>query len=286
LEEEMREAMVHSGGDAVREAETALRGRVRTCVGCAAHLEADSPEGADLVRLVLGPEGEIVVDARGGGFGRGAHVHARPDCLERAARGGLARSTKGRAAAVLTEDGARHPLDARSLARAIQEAMERRIEGLFATAVRSRQLACGADAVAGACHQGHAALVVVARDAPGAAEASEVSRAIAEGRAVAWGDKRRLGEVCAPGRPGAAPSDVDPGVGVVAVLSRQLAEGLLQAVRLGDACASQATGTGSVARPARSKRGGSRSGVGPRSAEGNTPRPPGRGRPPQGRARG
>src|SRR5580700_10446725 len=112
--------------------------RTRTCVGCGEHV---AMEPGDLVRLVLGPDSEIAVDARGGGFGRGAYVHARRACLERAVKGGLARSAKARVDRIAGPDDAEpSPLRVDSLARAIQAAMDRRIEGLLATAVRSRQL--------------------------------------------------------------------------------------------------------------------------------------------------
>jgi predicted RNA-binding protein YlxR (DUF448 family) len=61
----------------------------RTCVGCG---ERCAP--GELIRLVLAPSGEIAVDAAGGGFGRGAHVHARGACLRQAATRGLLRATK------------------------------------------------------------------------------------------------------------------------------------------------------------------------------------------------
>lgn len=237
--------MVHVEGGAVREAEEAPRGRVRTCVGCGERIEGDA---GDLIRLVLGPEGEIAVDARGGAFGRGAHVHARPACLDRAARSGLARSTKGKAATVLSEDGEALPLHAGSLARVIQEAMDRRIEGLFAAAVRSRQLAFGADAVTGACQRGDAALVVVARDAAAAAELTEVRRAVSEGRAVAWGDKQRLGRIVMTGkRPGGDSGGA--GVGVTAILSPKLGDAVLLAVRIADGCTGAEAPRPRVARP-------------------------------------
>ena len=60
---------------------------MRTCVGCGERVEiprSESPSSV-LVRLVLGPGGEVAVDAAGGGFGRGAHVHPRPGCVEKAA---------------------------------------------------------------------------------------------------------------------------------------------------------------------------------------------------------
>lgn len=254
----MSEAVVHVESGAVREAEKAPRGRTRTCVGCGEHVATEATEKAiDLVRLVLGPEGEIAVDARGGAFGRGAHVHARPACLERAVKGGLARSTKGKALAVLAEDGTRLPLHAGSLARAIQEAMDRRIEGLFAAAVRSRQLAYGADAVTGpdGCQRPEAELIVVARDAAAAelTEMSGVRRAVAEGRAVAWGDKPRLGRMVTLGKTRAADQDV-VSVAVVAILSRPIAEALQQAVRIADA--------------ARARAGAAATGVSPRNGGG------------------
>lgn len=247
----MSEAMVHVESGAVREPEQAPRGRTRTCVGCGEHVPV--AKAADLVRLVLGPEpeGAIAVDARGGAFGRGAHVHARPACLERAVKGGLARSTKGKALGVLGEDGTRHPLHAGSLARAIQEAMDRRIEGLFAAAVRSRQLDFGAEAVTGACQRREAELIVVACDAAEAGELTEVRRAVSEGRAVAWGDKPRLGRMVRLGKARAEDQD-GAGVAVVAILSRPIAEALQQAVRIADACA------GSAASSVQPKRGGGR----------------------------
>jgi predicted RNA-binding protein YlxR (DUF448 family)/ribosomal protein L7Ae-like RNA K-turn-binding protein len=175
-------------------------GRTRTCVGCNERVEILSAGPARLIRFILGPGGEVAVDPKGGGFGRGAHVHPRRECVERAARAGLLRATKGAARTVVDagESGIAEPLAAAALARAIQRSMDRRVEGLLATAVRSRQLARGADAVTGACQRGEAALVVVACDAAAAADLTEVRRAVAEGRAVAWGTKERLGAIVAP----------------------------------------------------------------------------------------
>jgi predicted RNA-binding protein YlxR (DUF448 family)/ribosomal protein L7Ae-like RNA K-turn-binding protein len=242
----MIEAVEHvNSGEPTRGPGEARRARTRTCVGCAERVRTDGPDGADLIRLILGPGGEIAVDPKGGGFGRGAHVHARPACVERAARAGLLRATKGTARVV--RDGEREEeagsLRADSLARAIQRSMDRRIEGLLAASVRSRRFARGADAVTGACQRGEAALVLLACDAAAAANLTEVRRAVTEGRAVAWGTKERLGAIVAPGTvrgrlrapPGSPP---DPaGVGVVAVTSRALAEALRRAVQAVDAMA-------------------------------------------------
>lgn len=241
----MYETATHVEKDTTLERHDAPGGRVRTCVGCGRRVEVGSPAEEDLVRLVFGEAGEVAVDARGGAFGRGAHVHARAACLDRAARGGLARSTKGRAARV----------DAAGLARAIQEAMDRRIEGFFTSAIRSRQLARGADAVTESCQRGEAELVVVARDAAAAADLGEVRRAVAAGRAVAWGDKQRLGQIVTPD--GAE-------VAVVAISSRSIARGLAQVARVSDAC------NGAASEPAAPpKRGGGRGRDGARNKDAN-----------------
>jgi ribosomal protein L7Ae-like RNA K-turn-binding protein len=207
-------------------------------------------EGADLIRLVLGPGGEIAVDSgsrHGGGFGRGAHLHARRACVERAARSGLLRATKGKAHLVTMgpqagEGEKPEALSTDSLARAIQRSMDRRIEGLLVAAVRSRRVARGADAVTGACQRGEAELVLVACDAAAAADLTEVRRAVAEGRAVAWGTKARLGAIVAPlavrGKLPSLPAvtmGAPEGVGVVAIASRTIAEALRRAVQAANA---------------------------------------------------
>ena len=99
-------------------------------------------------------------------------------------------------------------------------------------------VARGADAVTGACQRGEAALVLVACDAAAAADLGEVRRAVAEGRAVAWGTKERLGAIVAarpvrgklrapPGPHDGGPTPEAVGVGVVAITSRTLAEALV-----------------------------------------------------------
>jgi hypothetical protein len=97
-------------------------------------------------------------------------------------------------------------------------------------------LAIGADAVTDACRRGDAALVVVATDAAAAAELSEVRRAIAEGRAVAWGTKRSLGDSL-PG--GTSRSD---GVAVVAIGSARIASALRETIHAADAAIGPARG--------------------------------------------
>ena len=247
----MSEVMVHIERDEQPEASGPSLARRRTCVGCGARVDLLGAEAADLLRLVFAPDGAVnvgVVDARDGSFGRGAHVHARGPCLERAVKGGLARSAKGRITTVMSEEGA-EPLSAGALARAIQRSMTSRILGFVAAGVRSRQLVRGADAVTVACHRGDAALVMVASDATAAAELTEVRRAIAEGRAVAWGSEQLLGQMVtqkllAPVPVPANGSEAEaPPVAVVAITSRQLAEALRRTVQIADACTAIACGS-------------------------------------------
>jgi predicted RNA-binding protein YlxR (DUF448 family)/ribosomal protein L7Ae-like RNA K-turn-binding protein len=204
--------------------------RVRTCVGCGERVEVTAR--GSLVRLIIGPEGEVAVDAGNGGFGRGAHVHPRPDCLAKAVQRGLAKAAKGRVHAISSENGELAPLRADTLAAAIKAAMDRRIEGLLVSAGRSRQVALGSDSVTGACERGEAALVVVACDAAAAADLAEVRHAISEGRAVSWGTKLSLGALFGGGE-AARPS----GVGVVAITSSRIGEALREAVHIADASA-------------------------------------------------
>ncbi|MGK4003100.1 DUF448 domain-containing protein [Sorangium sp. So ce1036] len=223
------------------------RGRVRTCVGCGERVDVADARGArPLVRLILGPSGVIAVDPGDGGFGRGAHVHPRRECLSAAVARGLARAAKGRVHTILggagldgaapsaegagegTPEGAA-PLTVVSLARAIREATDRRIQGLVGAAVRAQSAAIGADAVAGACARGEASLVLVACDAAAGADLPEVRRAIAEGRAVAWGSKQVLGALAGGPR--------ERGVAVMAISSASIAAAVASAVHVVDTCA-------------------------------------------------
>jgi predicted RNA-binding protein YlxR (DUF448 family) len=148
----------------------------RTCVGCGEHADPSA-----LVRVVLGPEGELAIDAAGGAFGRGAHVHAKAECIARACRGGLSKAFKREV-----------KMEASALERAIREAYERRAIGILLGARGAGYLALGADAAKDAMHAG-ATLVVLASDAGSVAK--DFERAIAEGRAASFGTKTSLGEM-------------------------------------------------------------------------------------------
>lgn len=201
---------------------------VRTCVGCG---KADDAEM--LVRLVLGPrtrspEGAapVAVDLADGKLGRGAHVHAKKECLARASKGGLARSFK-----------AKVECTAEDLAQQIVEGSDRRITGLLVGAWRGKILAVGADAATAALDKG-APLAVVATDAGSLLERGAIGRAIAEGRAVAWKDKGTLGALFG-GR---------DEVAVCAVLNDSIATEIASARRMADAVREAGPGRGTACR--------------------------------------
>lgn len=225
--------------------------RVRTCVGCGERVELGRSDAA-LVRLVLGPGGEVAVDAGSGGFGRGVHVHPRPQCVERAALRGIARAAKSKVALVWQDgpstpetDGLSEtskpglvPLEPASLARAIVRSLERRAHGLLLAAARARKVALGADAVTEAVLRDQALLVVVATDAAAAAELSAVRRAVAEGRCVAWGTKQVLAASCSS----AASSKRVEGLGVVAIFDDRIAAAFRAAVHAAAALSTLSSG--------------------------------------------
>jgi predicted RNA-binding protein YlxR (DUF448 family)/ribosomal protein L30E len=197
----------------------------RTCVGCGKRNPADA-----LVRLVLNEaESTVVVDAKGGSFGRGAHVHADRACLEGAAKKGLPRAFKREMR-----------VDVDAVLEQIGLAYDRRIEGLLSGGVRGGHIVFGTDKVVEALRMGTAKLVVLAADARTAAERNEVRQATGEGRAlVLRGDRMRL--AAALGRHGDAARE---GVAICAVTSEPLAAEVRRAWLT-------AGGTGRVARDSR-----------------------------------
>lgn len=206
-------------------------GALRTCVGCGASVELDDSAKDALIRVVLGPEGpdgarEIAVDVgtrRAGG--RGAALHATPKCVAAAAQRGLPRAFKAK----LAIDG--QPVDAGALGGAIVEALDRKIASLLGVAARSKHALLGSEPVRASLRSKDASnphvLVVLATNAEAAADTTEVRRAVAEGRAVAWSDKQGLAAaVHAGGR--------SEGVGVVAIVERNLAAAVRTAVQQAD----------------------------------------------------
>ena len=153
------------------------RVRERTCVGCG---KTDGDE--TMVRLVLGPDGAVAFDLAGHAFGRGAHVHPTASCLEQAASRGLARSFRTKIMS-----------DANALRGELFRAAERRVEGLLNAAVRSGNAVFGREMAESAFAKQQLAIVIVACEASDAPMGQWLSRAIADGRAVAWGTRAQLG---------------------------------------------------------------------------------------------
>lgn len=163
-----------------------------------------------MIRLVLGEDGALGVDLAGRAFGRGAWVHPRPDCIERAARGGLSKSFR--------ENVSENVI---SLLQVVRDAANRRVEALIASARRSGNALAGSDVAREAVEQGRAELLVVAGDARAAAQAAFVSRVAAAGKVVIWGSKEALGR--ATGRPDTA---------LVAISDRGFSDAIVRSVAL------------------------------------------------------
>lgn len=150
---------------------------LRTCIGCRA---SGSPQ--DLVRLVVGPDGEVVADLAGGAFGRGAWVHPRLGCVEGAVRGGLSRGLK---TTIKT--------DVPEVLKHLREAADRRTFSLLQTAQRAHHAALGTAALEDAERDDRVELLVLARDARASADLSAVRRLGERGRVRLFKTKAELG---------------------------------------------------------------------------------------------
>jgi hypothetical protein len=193
---------------------------LRTCAGC-----RTATDPGELVRAVLGPSGEIVPDLSGSGFGRGAWVHPRPECIAEALPRGFSKSMKSAVRTSVSEFVA-----------ALAAQAERRAYALIGSAFRAHKAAAGSTAVRDACSAGQVALVLVATDARAAAETPWVDALIKAGKARGFGSKESLGR--AIGR---------PETGVVAILDQGICGALLHtlsALTLGPARAFEASAAG------------------------------------------
>ena len=136
------------------------------------------------MRLVVGPDGEVVPDLSGGAFGRGAWVHARPSCVEGAVRGGLSRGLKIK---VVAEVG--------QVTSLLREAATRRTYSLLQAARRAHLSVLGTAAVEDAERDGRVELLVLATDAKASADLSAVRRLGERGRVRFFKTKAELGAV-------------------------------------------------------------------------------------------
>ena len=150
---------------------------LRTAVGC----KASGPP-QDLVRLVVGPEGEVVPDLSGGAFGRGAWVHPRPACVADAVKGGLSRGLKTKVTASVAE-----------VTQLLRTAAARRTLSLLQAAERGRWAALGTTALEEAERDDRVELLVLAGDAKASAQLSPVMRLGQRGRVRLFKTKAELG---------------------------------------------------------------------------------------------
>jgi predicted RNA-binding protein YlxR (DUF448 family) len=172
--------MVENDNEHGERSEAGKPGPRRQCAGCAKRDFAD-----DLVRVVLDPaDGTLAIDLADSRFGRGAHVHASIECMQKALRGGFAKVFKTKVIGTVE-----------ALGEQLTTAADRRIEGLLTGARRGKLAIAGADVVREAYRDGSAALVVVATDAAAATKFSEIQDAVGQGKAIAWGNKQRLGAI-------------------------------------------------------------------------------------------
>jgi|SRR5580658_3407361 predicted RNA-binding protein YlxR (DUF448 family) len=155
------------------------RTRTRTCVGCGKREAVARTSG--LVRIVAREAG-LEFDFSGHALGRGAYVHARPTCLAQAPRG-LSRALG------LTHGATRSGPTAAALASGLGAACDRRIASLLLAARRARAVRAVELQAEGQVDP----LTIVAVDAGSAASSPEVQRAVARGRAFAWGTRTELG---------------------------------------------------------------------------------------------
>ncbi len=162
-----------------------------------------------MLRLVVA-EAEVAFDLAGGAFGRGAYVHAQPDCLEKAPRGlarALGRGARGPNGRTDAKPygGTAFP-SGRDLGTRLVVACGHRMTGLLLAARRLGAVAVGSDASREALSRGMreieaemrsrtpaAPLAVVAVDAGSVAHSVEVTRGVAAGRVIAWSTKIELG---------------------------------------------------------------------------------------------
>ena len=155
-------------------------GSRRQCAGCAKRDFAD-----DLVRVILEPNtGTLAIDLADSRFGRGAHVHASKECMQKALRGGFAKVFKSKVEGTVESLGAE-----------LTTAADRRIEGLLSGAKRGKHAVSGSDVVRAAIRDGSAVLGGVATDAAAATKFSEVQEAVSLGKAIGWSNKQRLGAI-------------------------------------------------------------------------------------------
>ena len=134
------------------------------------------------MRLIVGPDGEVVPDLGGGAFGRGAWVHPRPACVADAVRGGLSRGLKTKITTSVSE-----------VNELLRQAASRRVVSLLQAAQRAQLAALGTTALEEAERDDSVQLLVLAGDAKASAQLSPVMRLAQRGRVRLFKTKAELG---------------------------------------------------------------------------------------------
>jgi uncharacterized protein len=137
------------------------RRRGRRCIAA----QASRPRG-ELVRFVVGPDGDVVPDVVGRLPGRGVWLSADRDAIRAAVAKGL-----------FAKAARQHVRVAPDLADQVETMLVRRCQDLVGLARRAGQLVAGFDQVADWLRRGEAAVLVGARD--GAADGRRKLRALA-----------------------------------------------------------------------------------------------------------
>ena len=189
------------------ETERRPKATVRTCAGCGERSAKDA-----MVRVVLGPGGELAFDLVGHSHGRGAYLHPARRCFERAARGGLSKAFRQ---SIRCETELLFGL--------VDDAVERRVRGLLASAKNAGGLAFGREHVEQEWFEEKTRLVVVAVDGPWSEPPKFLQRAVSAGKAVVWGDRAKHGSLFDLGD-----------VTVVGVRNASIANAIAEACRLPD----------------------------------------------------
>lgn len=178
----------------------------RTCAGC-----KSKAQRGGLVRLVYVDQAPFVVpDVQGRLAGRGAWVHPQRACVLAAAHKGGLSWAFGRPVVIPSDELCAH----------IVAQFERRIEGLVASTMRTRNAVVGTDAVREALNEGKGALLILARDGANRKQGL-LKEAVDKGiRVTEWQDKARLGALFGRDE-----------LGVILILEEGLAMALDHAIR-------------------------------------------------------
>jgi predicted RNA-binding protein YlxR (DUF448 family) len=165
-----------------RRADTARR----TCIGC-----REVRPHHELVRLVVAPDGQVVVDLDRRLPGRGAHVCPRSLCVEQAiGKNALERAFRRSLPAIETE----------ALVGSMCERLEKKLSALLGMGQRARHVISGSSALEEGLKRGEVHLLVLATDVSSDQRARWVARYQATGRPwVVHFTKEGLGAILGKG---------------------------------------------------------------------------------------